>query len=146
MYYNPYLQHQYQQEYRQQQAPQQQMYQQQPQTSSNQDDRIWVQGEGAAQAYLVAPNSFVRLWDSTGNVFYEKQADASGRPIMKIYEYSQKPVNSPDNGFCDNDCINLYKDQLKALSLKIDALERKIKMFEGRGMNYAADESNADDQ
>ena len=34
------------------------------------DERIWVQGKNAAEAYLVAANGFVRLWDSNGQVFY----------------------------------------------------------------------------
>lgn len=52
---------------KQQQAPPQQMQQQ-----TNPDERIWVQGQGAAEAYLVAPNSFVRLWDSQAPVFTKK--------------------------------------------------------------------------
>lgn len=57
----------------------------------NADERVWVQGENAAAAYLVAPNGFVRLWDSTTPVFYEKRADASGKPLpMEIYEYKRK--------------------------------------------------------
>lgn len=55
------------------------------------DDRIWVQGEGAATSYLVAANGFVRLWDSTAPVFYEKQADAQGKPLpMVIYDYKRR--------------------------------------------------------
>lgn len=86
-----------------------------------QDERIWVQGEGAAQAYLVAPNSFVRLWDSSQSVFYEKRADAAGRPYMETFEYSrngtQKPaVEAPQ-------AID-YREQIKALESRIEALER----------------------
>lgn len=71
-----------------QQAPQQQ-----PSPSI-----VWVQNEMEAANYLVAPNSAVTLWDSNAPVVYLKQADASGKPSMKIYdlvERTQRPVQPP---------------------------------------------------
>lgn len=60
-----------------------------------QDERIWVQGENAAMAYLVAPNGFVRLWDSTAPVFYERRADAQGKPLpMEVYTYQKRTTES----------------------------------------------------
>ena len=59
---------------------------------------VWVQNEMEAVNYLVAPNSAVTLWDSNAPVVYLKQADASGKPSMKIYdlvERSQRPVQAP---------------------------------------------------
>lgn len=54
------------------------------------DERIWVTNQQAAEAYLVAANSFVRLWDSSQPRFYEKSADCTGRPMaMKVYEYKE---------------------------------------------------------
>ena len=47
---------------------------------------VWVQNEAEASSYLVAPNSAVTLWDSNAPVIYLKQADASGRPTMKVYD------------------------------------------------------------
>lgn len=70
-----------------QQAPQQQ-----PSPSI-----VWVQNEMEAANYLVAPNSAVTLWDSNSPVVYLKQADASGKPSMKIYdlvERTHRPVQS----------------------------------------------------
>ena len=70
-----------------QQAPQQQ-----PSPSI-----VWVQNEMEAANYLVAPNSAVTLWDSNAPVVYLKQADASGKPSMKIYdlvERTQRPVQA----------------------------------------------------
>lgn len=60
------------------------------QQPTSRDERLWVQGEDAARAYLMAPNSFVRLWDSTSPVFYEKSTDSTGRPYMDVYEYKKK--------------------------------------------------------
>lgn len=59
---------------------------------------VWVQNEMEAANYLVAPNSAVTLWDSNSPVVYLKQADASGKPSMKIYdlvERTQRPVQAP---------------------------------------------------
>lgn len=59
---------------------------------------IWVNGLNDAKNYLIAPNSAVTLWDSNAPVVYLKQADASGKPSMKIYdlvERSQRPAQAP---------------------------------------------------
>ena len=59
---------------------------------------VWVQNEMEAANYLVAPNSAVTLWDSNSPVVYLKQADASGKPSMKIYdlvERNSRPVQAP---------------------------------------------------
>lgn len=59
---------------------------------------VWVQNEMEAENYLVAPNSAVTLWDSNAPVVYLKQADASGKPSMKIYdlvERTQRPAQTP---------------------------------------------------
>ena len=59
---------------------------------------IWVNGLNDAKNYLIAPNSAVALWDSTSPCIYLKQADASGKPSMKIYdlvERTQRPVQTP---------------------------------------------------
>lgn len=58
---------------------------------------VWVQNEMEAANYLVAPNSAVTLWDSNSPVVYLKQADASGKPSMKIYdlvERNSRPVQA----------------------------------------------------
>lgn len=75
----------------QQYQPMQQMTQQQAPSI------VWVQSEMEAANYLVAPNSAVTLWDSNSPVVYLKQADASGKPSMKIYdlvERTQRPVQA----------------------------------------------------
>ena len=59
---------------------------------------VWVQNEMEAVNYLVAPNSAVTLWDSNSPVVYLKQADASGKPSMKIYdlvERTHRTVQAP---------------------------------------------------
>ena len=59
---------------------------------------VWVQSEAEAMTYPIAPNNAVTLWDSNAPVIYLKQADASGKPSMKIYdlvERTQSPVQAP---------------------------------------------------
>lgn len=97
------------------------------------DERIWVQNETSAEAYLVAPNGFVRLWDSNASRFYEKKADASGRPFpMEVYEYRKiSPVMAPVNNESKID----YSSELKSLNERITALEK-------RGESYAESNGN----
>lgn len=85
------------------------------------DDRIWVQGESAATAYLVAANGFVRLWDSTQPVFYEKQADAQGKPLpMVIYDYKRRG-DDPAQQVAVPD----YESRLEAIEKRLEAVEKK---------------------
>ena len=62
----------------------------------------WVSSEQEARGYLIAPNSAVALWDSTAPTVYLKQADASGKPTLKIYdlvERAETPRTAPqENG------------------------------------------------
>lgn len=72
-YVNPYLQN---------------MYPVLPQAHAT--GRLWVKGEKEAEAYPVAPNNAVDLWDSDNLTVYFKQADASGRATMKIYDLIER--------------------------------------------------------
>lgn len=89
------------------------------------DERIWVQGRSSAEAYLMTPNSFVRLWDSNKPVFYEKRTDATGRPIaLDVYEYR---VASPevDISTKEDEAYKMFVDELEGLKSRISALENK---------------------
>ena len=92
-----------------------QLQQYRTQNIPQQDEKIYVQGRGSAEAYLVAPGAFVRLWDTNENLFYEKRADQNGRPYMETYEYhrcDQVPERHID-----------YEAKIKALEERIAALE-----------------------
>lgn len=82
------------------QMRQQQMMQpmQQPMPPQNpvaQGGVQWVSGEQEARGYLIAPNSAVALWDSTAPTVYLKQADASGKPTLKIYDLVERTETAP---------------------------------------------------
>lgn len=93
-------------------------------TSQNQPGIIWVPSEQAANEYLVAPNNAVALWDSNNPVIYLKQADASGKPHMTIYdlvERTQRPVQPSQTQHVEY----ATKEELKALAARLDALAVK---------------------
>lgn len=82
---------------------------------------VWVQNEMEAANYLVAPNSAVTLWDSNAPVVYLKQADASGKPSMKIYdlvERNSRPVQTMQTQAVEY----ATKDELAALAARLDAI------------------------
>lgn len=86
---------------RQMQQPQMQPMQQ-PMSQPVQQNPIaqggvqWVSGEQEARSWMIAPNAAVALWDSTAPTVYLKQADASGKPTLKIYDLVERAENAPD--------------------------------------------------
>lgn len=106
-----------------QQPAQQVMPQIQPQQQQQMVGQsiIWVQNEQEAYNYLVAPNSAVALWDSNNPVVYLKQADASGKPTMKIYDLvertTQRPQAAPQPA-----AEYITRQEFAALQARIDAL------------------------
>lgn len=101
-------------------VPQMSMGQTAAQPQTTQDDRIWVASESAAEAFLVAANGFVRLWDSNKPVFYEKRADMNGRPMPLVaYEYKIRDSGSAP------EAVNAGFEQ------RLSAVEEKLKQMEG---------------
>lgn len=98
------------------QQPVQPMQQQQPGPSI-----VWVQGEQEAMAYMVAPNSAVALWDSLAPVVYLKQADASGKPTIKIYDLVERS-NRPIQPQQAQGAEYVTRQEFEALSARLDAL------------------------
>lgn len=69
-----------------------QNYAQQPQQSGI----LWVQGEEAAKAYMVAAGNSVLLMDSEQRVFYLKSTDQSGMPLpLRVFDYTERAVTPP---------------------------------------------------
>ena len=90
-------------------------------TQQNGQSMVWVNGEQEAQSYLVAPNSAVALWDSNSPTIYLKQADASGKPSIKVYdlvERTQMPVQGPQPSAVEYAPMSLVKE----LEARLDAL------------------------
>lgn len=80
---------------------------------------IWVQGEPAARAYMVAAGNTVLLMDSEASTFYLKSTDASGMPQpLRIFDYTERAQGSQPVQPVEY----ATKDELKALEEKLDAL------------------------
>ena len=90
-----------------------------------QSSLIWVQGEGAAKSYPMAPNTSVPLWDSEANVVYIKSADASGMPSIKILDYTVRG-DAPKKAEIQAQSDFVTHDELAAISKEIDALKAKF--------------------
>lgn len=82
---------------------------------------IWVQNEQEAYNYLVAPNSAAALWDSNSPVVYLKQADASGKPTMKIYDLVERTTQRPQAA-AQPAAEYVTRQEFAALQARIDAL------------------------
>ena len=102
----------------------------QPNTQSS---LIWVQGEGAAKSYPVAPNQTVALWDSESQTVYLKSADGSGMPNIRILDYtirdntSKSPEISPMGDFATKEDMEHLKEELTSLKTKFERIMTKAK-------------------
>lgn len=88
---------------------------------------IWVQGEEAARAYLVAPGNTVVLWDSEKQVAYIKSADASGMPTIKILDYTIRQPQSPQKTPLSEKADYITREEFEALKSEINALREERK-------------------
>ena len=93
---------------------------------------LWVANEQEAQNYPVAPNNAVALWDSMNPVIYLKQADAAGRPNIKIYELKERidPSSEPTKelinpNYVEKTELELLRTELKNIKKELTALKRK---------------------
>ena len=108
------------QQFRPQQFPQQQ-----PQQACGQS-MVWVSGEQEAMGYLVAPNSAVALWDSNAPTIYLKQADASGKPSIKVFDLVER-TSAPGAGQPAQGVEFATKADLEALAARVEALTAEKK-------------------
>lgn len=99
----------------------QQQYQPPMQQAAQQPSIQWVSSERAAYEYLVAPNSAVALWDSSAPVVYLKQADASGKPSMKIYDLVERTAQAPE---ARPGVEYVTRQEFEALAARLDAMAK----------------------
>ena len=79
------------------QMPQMQQPAMQPQMPKNKEtNALWVSGIEGAKAYLVAPNNVLWLMDSENPLIYIKSTDDMGMPSMRVLEYKERPINTPN--------------------------------------------------
>ena len=110
------------------------------QGSVGQSGITWVSGLAEAQNYPIAPNNAVTLWDKTGTTVYVKQADATGRPAMKIYdlvERSEMPSESTSPSqdklpfYATKSELELISDNLRGVDDRITAIKAEIESMKG---------------
>lgn len=117
--------------------PYQPVYQPQNYSQQNftpQNSIIWISGEREALAYPVAPNNAVTLWSQNEPVVYLKQADASGKPSMKIYdlvERSEVGSGDKDEYATKNDLTGVL-DAVQTLKTDIETMKGDIYGIAGK--------------
>lgn len=106
-----------------QQQPQQQMPVQ-PQNSSI----IWVANEKEAAMFPIAPNNAVTLWDRDGRTVYWKQADASGKPTMKVYDLVERAESSQnESNAAESKAVSyVTKDELAAVVAAVRGIDGAV--------------------
>ena len=85
----------------------------------------WVQGEGAAKSYPVAPNTSVALFDSEANVVYIKSADMAGMPSIKVLDYTIRD-NTTKSGEISATADFATKEDILHIQEEIDAIKSKF--------------------
>lgn len=132
-YYTPYNYNPYSYGYQPQQMAQQPIQQpqmvQQPapqQTMPTPTSLIWVSSDRDAAMYPTAPNNAVALWNQNEPVVYLKQADASGKPSMKVYDLVER-AETPSDGLKSEG----GKNTPYAMKEDVAALASVVKGFDG---------------
>ena len=97
------------------------------------NDMIFVLGQNEAESYPVAPNATVTMWDKNQKTFYIKTANAQGIPSMQIYDFTERPQNTPQmpaEHVCKCGDNFVTKEEFKALQGKYDEIMSKLEQFE----------------
>lgn len=139
MAYNNYFpQSNYQQPYYpqyQQVQPVQQVQVPTPQPQAN--SIIWIQGEGAARSYLLAPNSSVVLFDSDEPMFYIKTSDQTGMPNLRKFRFEE--ITQSDTKVVESTAHEIdtsmfvTRDELEERLAKITAPKATVKTTATKG-------------
>lgn len=89
----------------------------------------WVHGKGEADAFPVAPNTTVPLYDADSPVIYWKSADSSGRPSVRILDYkvreAQEVPPEAKVAYATKDDLDALKGQIESLKMRIGKMNKK---------------------
>lgn len=109
------------------QYPQYYPYQQQQYTAA-QSGIIWVSGLQEAQMYPLAPNTAVALWGRDGKTVYMKQADATGKPSIKVYDLVERAESASGESSAAEVKLPAYatKDELGAVAVAVKSYDALI--------------------
>lgn len=94
------------------------------QQAAPQSGVIWVQGEEAAKAYMVAAGNSVLLMDSEASAFYLKSTDQSGMPQpLRVFDYTERAQKQAPALPQTQEYVT--RQEFDALAAKLDALTAK---------------------
>lgn len=101
---------------------------------------IWISGMQEAQMYPVAPNNAVALWENSGKTIYLKQADATGKPTMRIYDLVERTENASTTGqhdekapsYATKDELGTIVEAVKSLAGEVDTMKGDLYGVAGR--------------
>lgn len=138
------------------QQPVQPVQMQQPQTVQMQSPSgiIWISGMQEAQMYPVAPNNAVALWENSGKTIYLKQADATGKPTMRIYDLVERTENTSAAAgqhdekapsYVTKDELGTIVEAMKSLAGEIDTMKGDLYGVAGRKKTAKKAEVTEDD-
>lgn len=108
-----------------QQAPQNAVQQPVVPQPPVQDNRLYVQGEAGAAAYMVPRGTVVILWDSTQPIIYIKSTDNTGRPyFLDVLDYTSR-VQQQQGTMASNTETDKTNNVIYATAGELEALETK---------------------
>lgn len=90
-----------------------------------QNSMIWVSGEQEATMYPVAPNNAVSMRSQTEPVMYVKQADATGKPTMTIYDLVERKSAVPVQQ-TGSEPKYATKEELSAVLAEIESMKSDL--------------------
>lgn len=94
------------------------------QQTAPQSGVIWVQGEEAAKAYMVAAGNSVLLMDSEASTFYLKSTDQSGMPQpLRVFDYTERTQKQAPTLPQTQEYVT--RQEFDALAAKLEALTTK---------------------
>ena len=103
---------------------------------------VWAQGEDAARAYPIEPNSMLIIFDTNMRSYYTKSSDITGYPSpMEIYDYHKREqsdvvYDQPMQSFDMPDNM-ATKDDIQAITDEVVSLKQMIQSMnmQGGGVN-----------
>ena len=119
-YQNPYMQN----------MQNMQMVQQNQNQQVQANGIIWVGSDAEADAYPIAPNNAVVMWNRSAPVVYIKQADASGRPSMKSYDLVERTKTASSDAVSSSaeaEKVYATKEEIDAVAQAIEVVKSDIK-------------------
>lgn len=89
---------------------------------------VWVNSASEAQAYPIAPNNAVVLWEKSGKSIYLKQADATGKPTITTYDLAERAETPSANISQEEVKLPAYatKSELDAISSVLSGFDASV--------------------